>query len=49
MDHARKHLKSTPHFILVEGQLDAIRCWSIGLNTAIAPQGTALLKNNYTY
>lgn len=44
MDHARKHLKSTPYFILVEGQLDAIRCWSLGLNTAIAPQGTAITE-----
>ena len=44
MDRARKHLKSTPYFILVEGQLDAIRCWSLGLNTAIAPQGTAITE-----
>ena len=29
---------------LVEGQLDAIRCWSLGLNTAIAPQGTAITE-----
>ena len=44
MDHARKYLKSTPYFTLVEGQLDAIRCWSLGLNTAIAPQGTAITE-----
>lgn len=44
MEHARKHLKTTPYFILVEGQLDAIRCWSLGLNTAIAPQGTAITE-----
>ena len=44
MDHARKHLKEEDSFLLVEGQLDAIRCWSVGLNTAIAPQGTALTE-----
>jgi len=31
-------------FILVEGQLDAIRCWTIGL-PAIAPQGTSITEN----
>ena len=44
MDHARKHLDQSPYFILVEGQLDAIRCWSVGLHTAIAPQGTAITE-----
>ncbi|MEC8614255.1 MAG: toprim domain-containing protein, partial [Verrucomicrobiota bacterium] len=42
MDHARTHLKDGGSFILVEGQLDAIRCWSVGLHTAVAPQGTAI-------
>ena len=42
IDHARKHLKSGDNFLLVEGQLDAIRCWSVGLHTAVAPQGTAV-------
>jgi len=42
MDHARTHLKDGGSFLLVEGQLDAIRCWSVGLHTAVAPQGTAL-------
>ena len=44
MDHARKYLDKSPYFILVEGQLDAIRCWSVGLHTAIAPQGTAITE-----
>lgn len=44
MDHARTHLKEGDSFLLVEGQLDAIRCWSVGLHTAIAPQGTALTE-----
>ncbi len=42
IDHARKHLKAGDNFLLVEGQLDAIRCWSVGLHTAVAPQGTAV-------
>lgn len=44
IDHARKHLKAGDHFLLVEGQLDAIRCWSVGLHTAVAPQGTAVTE-----
>lgn len=42
MDHARTYLKDGGSFLLVEGQLDAIRCWSVGLHTAVAPQGTAI-------
>ncbi len=42
MDHARTHLKEGGSFLMVEGQLDAIRCWSVGLHTAVAPQGTAI-------
>lgn len=42
IDHARKYLKAGDNFLLVEGQLDAIRCWSVGLHTAVAPQGTAV-------
>ena len=45
MDHARKHLNEGDAFLLVEGQLDAIRCWSLGLNTAVAPQGTAITED----
>ena len=44
MDHARKHLREGDSFLLVEGQLDAIRCWSVGLHTAVAPQGTAITE-----
>jgi DNA primase len=29
---------------MVEGQLDAIRCWSAGLTSAIAPQGTGITE-----
>ena len=30
--------------MLVEGQLDALRCWQVGLKTAIAPQGTSITE-----
>jgi DNA primase len=32
-------------FVLVEGQLDALRSWSVGLKTAIAPQGTSITED----
>jgi DNA primase len=38
---ANKALKAGQDFILVEGQLDAIRCYIEGFETVIAPQGTA--------
>ncbi|TVR51040.1 MAG: DNA primase [Puniceicoccaceae bacterium] len=42
LDRAR--LKAGPEapFLMVEGQLDAIRCHQVGLETAIAPQGTGV-------
>jgi len=42
LDRARTAVGKDHPFVLVEGQLDAIRCWSIGLKTAVAPQGTAI-------
>jgi len=42
LDRARSAVGEGRPFALVEGQLDAIRCWSIGLKTAVAPQGTAI-------
>ncbi len=42
LDRARTAAKDGHPFVMVEGQLDAIRCWSVGLKTAIAPQGTAI-------
>lgn len=44
LDRARQHVEKEGYFILVEGQLDAIRCWEKGLNTAIAPQGTGITE-----
>lgn len=42
LDRARSHAGEGHPFVLVEGQLDALRCWSAGLKTAIAPQGTSI-------
>lgn len=42
LDRARSHVGDGRPFVLVEGQLDALRCWSVGLKTAIAPQGTSI-------
>lgn len=35
--------RATP-FVLVEGQLDAIRCWKCGVRTAVAGQGTGITE-----
>jgi DNA primase len=40
---AKKEVNEDLPFILVEGQLDAIRCWTIGL-PAVAPQGTSITE-----
>lgn len=45
LDRARTAAGEGHPFVLVEGQLDALRCWSVGLKTAIAPQGTSITEN----
>jgi DNA primase len=42
LDRARTVVGEGRPFVMVEGQLDAMRCWSVGLRTAIAPQGTSI-------
>jgi DNA primase len=42
LDRARTAVGEGRPFVMVEGQLDAIRCWSVGLKTAVAPQGTSI-------
>lgn len=42
LDRARKAAGPGHPFVLVEGQLDALRAWSVGLKTAVAPQGTSI-------
>lgn len=45
LDHARKHIDETKAFVLVEGQLDCLRCFQQGVDSAVAPQGTAITEN----
>jgi len=42
LDRARANVGEGKPFIMVEGQLDALRCWHVGLKTTVAPQGTAI-------
>ena len=42
LDRARTAVGEGKPFVMVEGQLDALRCFSVGLRTAVAPQGTSL-------
>ena len=42
LDRARTAVGDGRPFVMVEGQLDALRCWSVGIKTAVAPQGTSL-------
>jgi DNA primase len=45
LDRARSQVGEGKPFVLVEGQLDALRSWSVGLKTAIAPQGTSITES----
>jgi len=45
LERARLHLdKDRPSFVLVEGQLDALRCFQVGIKNAVSPQGTAVTE-----
>ncbi|MEM9157439.1 MAG: DNA primase [Verrucomicrobiota bacterium] len=44
LDRARMEVGENEPFVMVEGQLDAIRCWSVGLKGAVAPQGTGITE-----
>jgi DNA primase len=44
LDRARTAVGDGKPFVLVEGQLDALRCWQVGLKTAVAPQGTSITE-----
>ncbi|HUG12406.1 MAG TPA: DNA primase [Opitutaceae bacterium] len=46
LDRARKAAAGGAPFVMVEGQLDAIRCWSVGLTSAVAGQGTAITEQH---
>lgn len=45
LDHARKHIEDGQPMVLVEGQLDCLRCFERGVHAAVAPQGTAITEN----
>ena len=45
LDHARRYIDEVGSFLLVEGQLDAIRSWQFGFDTAVAPQGTSITED----
>ncbi len=45
LDRARMAADENQPFLLVEGQLDVLRCWQSGLTTAVAPQGTAITEH----
>ncbi len=45
-DKARKPIVEARQAIVVEGQIDAIRCHQAGLNNVVASQGTALTENH---
>ncbi len=45
LDRARTSAGEGRPFVMVEGQLDALRCWQVGLKTAIAPQGTSITES----
>ncbi|MDR2200852.1 MAG: DNA primase [Puniceicoccales bacterium] len=42
LNHARRSTGGP--LVIVEGQLDAIRCWESGIHGAVAPQGTGLTE-----
>lgn len=42
LERARTGVEEEGAFHLVEGQLDAIRCWHSGIRSAVAPQGTSV-------
>lgn len=45
-DKARKPIVDARQAIVVEGQIDAIRCHQVGLTNVVASQGTALTENH---
>ena len=47
LDRARTGVGDDRPFVMVEGQLDALRCWPVGLKTAVAPQGTAITEASW--
>jgi DNA primase len=47
LDRAHAPVREAGRFVMVEGQLDALRCWSAGVKSAVAPQGTAITEEQF--
>lgn len=45
LERASREVVTAGRFLLVEGQLDALRCWDCGLREVVAPQGTAVTQD----
>ena len=45
LDRSKEVVRDTGRVLLVEGQLDALRCWDAGLKEAVAPQGTSVTED----
>lgn len=44
LHRAHANIVDNEPFIMVEGQLDCLRCWENGILTAVAPQGTGITE-----
>ncbi|MFZ2619877.1 MAG: DNA primase [Alphaproteobacteria bacterium] len=42
LNRAKEHIRSTSQALLVEGYMDVIALWQAGIQTAVAPMGTAV-------
>lgn len=49
LDRARDVVREAGRMVLVEGQLDALRCWDCGLGEAVAPQGTSVTEEQLAH
>jgi len=47
LDRAHAPVREAGRFVMVEGQLDALRLWSAGVKSVVAPQGTAITDNQF--
>lgn len=45
LERARRELSDGDPLVMVEGQLDCLRCWQVGIRNAVAPQGTAITEH----
>ncbi|MDX2187399.1 MAG: DNA primase [Opitutaceae bacterium] len=45
LDRARSQVGEGKPFVMVEGQLDALRSWQVGVKTTVATQGTAITES----